>query len=347
MTLEQLRSFTRKRLAELAKEHRLPHWHTLRKEDLIEALDKLYHRQELEEAAKAQRKSGKSNRKTAIRTPKLNKDPSGEFTSRSKQAVGTNPLRGSGPADWLEVHVLDNQWFKVCWQLTTGSLTRAEVALGAEWRYAVPTMRLIEINSENSTAVEEVVEEAEISGRFREWYLTIPNPGEAYKIELGLKTSGHRFYTLLKSDKISTECDSAFRFKAMTEDKVNESESGPAACPENSLQNLKDIAELLRGRADEEVEALSTEPFGVEVKVTINGTADPEANVTMQGEWVEVQEDGTFQIEMPLADGRQVVPIVQATKGGREKRTIILALEQNRRELEPQIARSLLQAKPR
>jgi len=343
MTLEQLRSCTRKRLAELAKEHHLPKWHTLRKEDLIDALDKLYQSQELAEQ-KATCTEDKPRRKTAIRTPKLNDFECQGNQKPSGRPVKFKPLRGTGPTDELELSVIDNQWFKASWQLTDSSLTRAEVALGAEWRHSAPTLRLIQIDPENSTAAEKVVQSIEFSGKFHEWYLTIPEPGEAYKVELGLNTPSGRFYVLQKSDKTKTESESAYKFNALTQRQAAP-ENVPAA--DSSFQNLKEIAELLRGRSDEEAEVHSNAPFGVQVQVTINGTADPEANLTFQGEWVEVHPDGSFQIEMPLADGRQVMPIVQSTNGGREKRTIILALEQNRRELEPQIAKSILHLKPR
>jgi hypothetical protein len=64
---------------------------------------------------------------------------------------------------------------------------------------------------------------------------------------------------------------------------------------------------------------------------------DPDAHVTLRGEPVRLQPDGSFAMRFTLPDRRQVLPVVASSGDGAEQRTIVLAVERNTKVMEPVI----------
>jgi hypothetical protein len=75
--------------------------------------------------------------------------------------------------------------------------------------------------------------------------------------------------------------------------------------------------------------------FEVDAHMVIQGVADPNANVTLAGEPVKLENDGTFSVKINLPDRRQVLPIVAASRDGTQQRTTVLAIERNTKVMEP------------
>ena len=77
--------------------------------------------------------------------------------------------------------------------------------------------------------------------------------------------------------------------------------------------------------------------FEIDAELIVYGTTEPNAQVTLQGEPVQLRPDGTFTVRFSLPDSRQIIPAVAASPDGVEERTIVLAVERNTKELEPMI----------
>ena len=78
-------------------------------------------------------------------------------------------------------------------------------------------------------------------------------------------------------------------------------------------------------------------PFQVDAELVVYGMTDPNAHVTLKGEPVRIQPDGTFTVRFSLPDRRQVLPVVASSGDGVEQRTIVLAVERNTKVMEPVI----------
>ena len=78
-------------------------------------------------------------------------------------------------------------------------------------------------------------------------------------------------------------------------------------------------------------------PFDVDAELIVYGVTSPNAHVTLKGEPVRLQADGTFSVRFNLPERRQVLPVVASTGDGTEQRTIILAVERNTKVMEPVI----------
>ncbi|MEK6237818.1 MAG: hypothetical protein N2C14_24170, partial [Planctomycetales bacterium] len=72
-------------------------------------------------------------------------------------------------------------------------------------------------------------------------------------------------------------------------------------------------------------------------KLVVCGATEPGAQVTLQGDSVELRPDGVFTVCFQLQDGRQIIPAVAWSADGGEQRTIVLAVERNTKIMEPVI----------
>ena len=75
--------------------------------------------------------------------------------------------------------------------------------------------------------------------------------------------------------------------------------------------------------------------FEVDAHMIVHGSTDPMANVSVGGEPVHVEPDGTFVLKMDLPDRRQVLPVIASSRDGTEQRTTVLAIERNTKVMEP------------
>jgi hypothetical protein len=57
--------------------------------------------------------------------------------------------------------------------------------------------------------------------------------------------------------------------------------------------------------------------------------------VTLQGEPVKVQADGTFRVRVDMPNKRQVLPIVACVPNGGGRQTVVMAVERNTKAMEP------------
>ena len=67
----------------------------------------------------------------------------------------------------------------------------------------------------------------------------------------------------------------------------------------------------------------------------IHGTTNANGSVTIAGEPIRLQRDGTFTLKVDLPDRRQVLPVVASSRDGTQQRTTVLAVERNTKVMEP------------
>ena len=75
--------------------------------------------------------------------------------------------------------------------------------------------------------------------------------------------------------------------------------------------------------------------FQVDAHMVVYGEADPQAIVTIGGEPVRLQNDGSFVLRLDMPDRRQVLPVVASSRDGTQQRTTVLAVERNTKVMEP------------
>ncbi len=244
-------------------------------------------------------------------------------------------------------------WLHACWELTRTSIERARVAMGQRWHSARPVLRLCQVARDGTTSsVRKVVRDVEIHGGVNNWYVDVVDPPKSYQMDIGYLAPDGRFSSLARSNVVSTppagsveSVDNNWVEVALDCDRIYAMSGGYS--PDGDNSELKDLFEqrLRRpmgsslatrfGIGTGVLNAKREFNFCVDAELVIFGVAEPGSYVTLRGEPVRLQPDGSFSVRFNLPDRRQVLPVVAASPDGVEQQTIVLAVERNTKVMEP------------
>jgi len=364
ITAASLRSNSSKILAQMAKKQGVSGWHSMRKEQLVKELLKL-NRKPNGKATGPPNDSGKvKTRKTVVRqiakkvangkpvrtNPRISKIIRDENIERQRQKDLAQQFQtGEADSDGIVLIVRDAFWLQACWSILPQTVQRCQVALADEWHLAQPVIRLFAIKDHGSThGVEDFSRDIPIHGGVRNWYIDVQDPPSDFRVALGYLTAGGRFHLICKSNIVTTpfpgKCDS---MKGHWDDIAENyqkyfSLSGGYA-EGKATDELREVFEqqLRRPMSSPSLGHVSSSTrmgsldFQVDAEMIVFGSVDPNAKVTLAGEPVQVQPDGSFKVQMSMPDRRHVLPVVACSRDGSQKRTTVLAIEKNTKILEP------------
>jgi hypothetical protein len=283
------------------------------------------------------------------------KDLSGTFT-----LAKSNSKRKAPEKDRLVLMVRDSYWLQAIWTVTRHSVKRAEAALAEHWHTAFPVLRLLEVDGGHTTSTaERVAREIEVHGGVTNWYIEVHNPPHSYRVELGYKSANGRFFSLCRSNTVSTPApdsgdviDENWTDVAANYERVFALSGGYA----DDNNQSGELQELFEERLRRPMGNVGTSQFGsgaermlnrhrdldfqVDAEMILYGRTKPDAKVTLGGEPIKLRPDGSFTIRQPMPDKRQVLPVVASTPDGVEQRTIVIAVERNTKVLEPMVRES-------
>jgi hypothetical protein len=375
ITASSLKARTVKDLARMARRKRIAGWHSMRKDDLVKALVRVAKSEAAREAKQNSRASKRPGKATASNHTGKAQQYSGHSKSarrakpvrcekrlnqikaklaRSKDLAHRS--NGSSRAkDRLVVMVRDPYWLHAYWELTRQSIERARVALGQHWHAAHPILRLLEVRHDGTTSTaRNVIRDIEIHGGVNNWYVDVDDPPKSFQLDLGYLGPDGKFLCLVRSNVVTTPqsapdgVDGNWAGVAEDFERIYALSGGYDDDPGKSdLKNL--FEERLRrpmgspmvarfGMGAQAVgRGLPEFPFAVDAELIVYGMTDPNAHVTLKGEPVRVQPDGTFTVRFNLPDRRQVLPVVASSGDGVQQQTIVLAVERNTKVMEPVI----------
>lgn len=359
MSTTNLKSRTVKDLAALAKRKGVPGWHAMRKEELIKALIKRS-KTDLAKTVKRCETNGHTvppapKARSARVEKRLNQIKAKMAISRDLAYSATNGhTNGDGHGkDRLVLMVRGPFWLHAYWELTRQSVERARAALGQYWHAAHPILRLFEVDRDGTTsASRRVVRDIEIHGGVNDWYIDVHEPPKSFQMDIGYLTPDGKFVAMCRSNVVSTPplgsvnaTDGNWAEVARDCDRIYALSGGYA--PEGDPGELKDLfEERLRRPMGPSVasrfglgpghfgQSNHDFPFEIDAEMVVFGAAEPGSRVTIKGEPVRLQPDGTFMVRFDLPDRRQVLPIVASSGDGVEQRTIVLAVERNTKVME-------------
>jgi hypothetical protein len=256
--------------------------------------------------------------------------------------------------DRMVLMVRGPYWMHAFWEVSPRSIERAQSALGQEWHGARPVLRVLRIESGlQGSPSEQVIREIEVHGGVKNWFIDVRESLRC-RVEIGYRTVSGRFHALVRSNAVNTpaasQCDT---LDAHWGDIVNDCDriyamSGGFS-PENNSTELQELFEERLRRpmgppsavraepaVDEEGEpTITTFQLEVDAELIVYGATRPDAYVTLQGEPVKVQPDGTFRVRVDLPNKRQVLPIVASVPNGGGRQTVVMAVERNTKAMEP------------
>jgi hypothetical protein len=358
MTSASLKDKRVRDLARLAKQHGVAGWHAMRKDQLIKAL--------VRKARGGLAEAGRSDTATARRSaPAAVAAPDPEVTRRIAEArerleraksLATRPEQGRAnrPArDRIVLMVRGPHWLHAFWEVTPRSVTRAQAALGQEWHGARPALRVLQLeNAIQASPSERVVREIAVHGGVKNWFIDVREPLRC-RVEIGYRTPSGRFHALARSNAVSTPVSSqGDTLDAHWGDIVGDCEriyamSGGFS-PETNSPELQELFEerMRRPMGPPAARETVTEPeegdeqpvgfqLEIDAEMIVYGATQPDAYVTLQGEPVKVQADGTFRVRVDMPNKRQVLPIVASLPDGSARQTVVMAVERNTKAMEP------------
>lgn len=358
ITAASLRERSSKDLAQMAKKHGVPGWHSMRKEQLIRALVQMARKKApkplspLDRGHIPEELTSASKTKTNPRVvEKIREDHLRREAFRDLAARTPENKKRSSTRDRMVLLVRDAYWLHVYWEVTRGTVQRAKVALSSHWHEARPTLRILNVGDDGSSnASEDVYRDISIHGGVNNWYVDIQNPPGTFRAVLGYQLADGRFHQIAKSNTVTTPLpngqgvfDNHWSDVEKDYERIysmsggNQHESGP-----NDLREV--FEEKLRRPMAEPVFArfgtgstVDKEgfPFEVDAEMIVYGMTDPRATVNMAGEPVRVRNDGSFAVSFAIPDRRQVIPVVASSRDGSKQRTTVLAIERNTKVMEP------------
>lgn len=375
MTLSELKACTRKELAELAKRHRVDGWHPMRKDELIKALAAATRGKKSGATARssrtpAGRKSGgqRQSRPTASNSSRAGRSlvakanaparsraqkaraqaqsGGGRKSSRKPTTVANRRTIDVAQRDRIDVHVCDPYWLNVEWEISRDMVSRAEAALRSEWHTAQPVIRLFDVTSDDSAALLKTrVRDVRIRGDVNSWFVEIENPERAFKLHLGYLTTSGRFFVVARSRKVCTSSPGRngqrWNGHQGRPDQAYESLHGETSARRKFLGDLTTgpvtSPGLFKFGNDSSGGPSSDFEFRLDAELIVSGATQPGAELSLLGNPVTLDADGTFSVRFALPNGRQVIPAVATSPDNTEQHTIVLAIERNTKELEPHV----------
>jgi len=346
-------------LARLAKQHGVAGWHSMRKDQLIRALVKKAKSSRSGQAGSVRQIDKVSDREAAAKALR-----DAAVTRRIEEARArlhrvkslATPPEGSKPRqavrDRMVVMVRGPHWLHAFWEVSPRSIARAEAALGQDWHLARPVLRLLQIeNGLQGSPSERVIRTIDVHGGVKNWFIDIREPLRC-RVEIGYVTAGGRFHALARSNAVSTPAgipadtlDAHWADIAADCEKIYAMSGGFS--PENNSTELQELfEERLRrpmgppaarsaGVDGDDEDRVSDFQLEVDAEMIVYGATQPGSYVTLQGEPIKLQPDGTFRVRVDLPNKRQVLPIIASTADGVERQTVVLAVERNTKSMEP------------
>jgi len=275
------------------------------------------------------------------------KDLSGTFTlAKSK--------RKAPDKDRLVLMVRDPYWLQACWTVARLSVKRAEAALAEHWHTAHPVLRLMEVDGGHTTSTSErVVREIDVHGGVTNWYIEVSDPPHGFRVELGYKSAGGKFFSICRSNVVRTPAPDSSDIIDENWTDVAENYERVFALSGGYTEdnNSGELQELFEERLRRPMAPNTSSQFGsgaervlnrnrdldfhVDAEMILYGRTKPDAKVSLAGEPIKLRPDGSFTVRLAMPDKRQVLPVVASTPDGVEQRTIVIAVERNTKVLEP------------
>ncbi len=357
VTAASLSSHKSTELAQMAREKGIPGWHSMRKAELISALLELTKNKKGNKTAN--RKSSPKSRKSTQETNRISTTVSRKIKAQRAQEeqmkdlaqlIDSNRQRKAPVDDRVVLVVRDAWWLQAYWEITEASVQRARIAFSSNWHSAQPVLRLVKIsNSGNTNSTEEIVQEIPIRGGLSNWFINVEEQDENYRVFVGYvcKMTG-KFHLLAKSNEIlMPKANEAadYAWNDITNDAQRYYALSGGNNPQLASSELRQVFEE-KTRQPMHIPAFQrlgsgVHPsgrqfnFDVNAHLIVHGTAEPLASVSVGGEPVHVESDGTFALKVDLPDRRQVLPVIAASRDGTEQRTTVLAIERNTKVMEP------------
>lgn len=344
----------------MARRRGIDGWHSMTKEELVRALMRLKRAKPSPKVARRARSAPATRRRTTIRngaSARRKGKINGHLIAVRNRDLCTTEIEDrypKGRTNYIDATICDGHWLRAEWDLTRDSIRRAESRLAAEWHRAVPVLRLLEVVVDDTSATaDRFVKDVLIEAGVNTWYVNVPGEARTFRLHIGYRTTSGTFFAIAKSNVcampvLNVNMPAPSNGKAATNGKpgsnghvTGEHHGGQHRetndNPQTRLGRPLGFSSLAHfGPAATEEREKGAFTFKLDTELIVHGSTRPGSCLAVQGDPVELRDDGSFTIRVNQPEGRQVMAFTAMSPSGNERRMIVLAVERNTKELERQ-----------
>ena len=222
--------------------------------------------------------------------------------------------------------IRDPQMVMAYWELTPDFLSEKLNEAGLNEQNVEYVLRLYNVSGENLEIAK--YWDYPLYTMTRNYYIEVPESGKSYQVDFGVKTANGEFLTIVRSNSINAPRENMSPVV---------DEQWMTLADEDSFQRLYQLSggetwktregseHFISGRADVVNPSSGISSFGasewmygerergfylnLNAELTVTGETDPNAEVFIAGEKINLNSDGTFSMKMNFPDGTIKIPV--------------------------------------
>jgi hypothetical protein len=261
-----------------------------------------------------------------------------------KQQLQTETEYFALPEGYGDNHIVllvrDPRCLYAYWEITQDKREELQQKLGIDiWQQSKLILRVEDVTDLATGGNSVNYFDIEIDNHAMSWYVHVPEANRSYRVNLGFLTHHREFYTLARSNIVTTPRDGISEIIdeqwMIVEEEFKRLYKLAAGC--FTGDSSVGIAEAIMKRQQLEMGsgamgAVSSpvffednvRPFWLAAKteLVVYGSTEPNARVTIQGNPIELRPDGSFTARFALPEGRHEIHIQAISHDSTQERTI-------------------------
>ena len=232
--------------------------------------------------------------------------------------------------------VVDPWWAHTYWEVTQEKILEGLRFLECSLDKTKSVLRVYDVTGSEGGSSHQNFFDIELTGMVQSWYLSLNRPDRSFRVDIGLLGPDGRFFTLARSNTVTMPRFSVSdvvdeRWMTQDFDRLYALSGGL-----NMGASSLDFREGLEKRLRESMSSGAVSSFGaspvkklerkfwfvLDTELIVYGATEPDAQVTVCGQSVQLRPDGTFTLRFALPDGHFPIPAVARSSDGIEERTI-------------------------
>jgi hypothetical protein len=237
----------------------------------------------------------------------------------------------------IVIQVRDPYWVFAYWEISQRKINDVQQKYGHDLADSRKVLRVYDItgisfNGNNANSFFDI----DINDMAKNWYINVGNPGRSYCVDIGFLLATGKFVLLARSNFVTTPIDGPSHITdeewMIVEDDFNKLYGLSAGLGiglssgelrkqiKSRMQNLS--SGILSSPAVTTVTPQRNFWLVVNAELIVYGATQPGADVSVQGQPIKLNKDGTFSLRFALPDGEQVIPVKAVSPDKVEERQI-------------------------
>jgi hypothetical protein len=267
-----------------------------------------------------------------------------EAAKQTAQEIDETSIEQRYYDDRIVLMTRDPYWCYAYWDLAPQSIESKRSELKKEWGQAAFALRVYDVtdldfNGSNAHKYQDV----SVTGEAGNWYINVWTPGRSYLVEIGFKTEDGHFIPIARSNAILTPND---RPSDVTDEEwveagedFDEVFKASGGGQKHHLTGSEGLVHSLNDHLGSEQVSSFSSPVGgygpkvkgfflvVDTELILYGSTEKDASVTVKGQQVKLNPDGSFSLRFHLPNTRMELPVTATSKDESDTITIKVTVE--------------------